>query len=73
MVKDVVEEAKKKAMYDGEAGKRRATVEVAVAQAEKLRGLLGGVRVLPEKAFVGLFSEGGKMPVVLSDDLVGGK
>jgi len=62
-----VEDAKKKAMYDGEAGLRRAQVTVATALAEKLKGLLSGVKVIPKDAFVALMQEGGNIPLALTD------
>ena len=46
------EEALKLAKYDGVAGQRRMNVEYATATAEKLRGMLDGKVVLPEKALV---------------------
>jgi len=67
MAEAKVEEQKKLAMYDGEAGRRRATVEVAVALADKLKGLLSGVQVIPEKAFVALMRDG-QIPLVLTDE-----
>ena len=43
-----VAELKRDAMYSGESGKRRAEVEIAKAQAEKLNGMLAGVRVITD-------------------------
>jgi hypothetical protein len=57
-----VEKAKRDAMYEGIAGERRATVEIARAQAEKLMGLLSGVKVIPENAYVALMDENAKSP-----------
>jgi hypothetical protein len=57
------EQLTKMAKYDGEAGKVRAQVELAGLQADKLKGLLSGVQVIPESAFVSL-GGGGVTPVV---------
>ena len=65
-----VEEAKKLAMYSGVEGERRARVEVAVALAEKLAGILKGVRVLPENAFIAMMDDGGKIPITLTDKFI---
>lgn len=45
------------AMYSGESGERRARVEIAQAQAEKAKGILQGVQIIPEKTIMSL---GGK-------------
>jgi len=50
------EEALKLAMYDGVAGERRAAVEKVGLQAEKLKGMLQGNQVIPEKAFMALMN-----------------
>jgi len=39
----------REAMYSGEAGKRRAEVEIAEKQAEKLHGMLDNVKVISDK------------------------
>ena len=52
LVQAAGEEALKLAKYDGVAGQRRMNVEYATATAEKLRGMLDGKVVLPEKALV---------------------
>jgi hypothetical protein len=58
------EELTKLAKYDGRAGELRAQVEIAGMQADKLKGMLSGVTVLPEKAFITLGqSAGGSMSV----------
>jgi regulator of protease activity HflC (stomatin/prohibitin superfamily) len=49
-----VEKAKRDAMYEGEAGLRRANVEIAEAMADRLKGILDGVNVIPDKALVSL-------------------
>lgn len=61
-----VEAAKRQAMYEGESGLRRATVEIATAYAEKLKGMLAGVKVLPKDAFVALIDEAAKIPLTLN-------
>jgi hypothetical protein len=43
---------KRDAMYAGEAGGRKAQVEVAIAQAEKLNGLFKGVQIVPERTIL---------------------
>jgi len=45
-----VEQLKRDAMYAGEAGARRASVEIAGLQADKLKGMLTGVSVIGDKA-----------------------
>lgn len=45
-----VEQLKRDAMYAGEAGARRASVEIAGLQADKLKGMLQGVSVIGDKA-----------------------
>lgn len=42
------------AMYAGESGERKARVEIATAQAEKVKNMLRGVQVLPEKTIANL-------------------
>jgi len=64
-----VEEALKKAMYDGEAGQRRALVEVTSNQADKLAGMLEGVNVIPQDAFVAMSTEGANIPVRLTKEV----
>lgn len=53
------EELTKLAKYDGKAGELRAQVEIAGMQADKLKGMLSGVTVLPEKAFITLGQSAG--------------
>jgi len=53
----VGEEALKLAMYDGVAGERRASVEIADKRAQKLAGILQGCKVLPQDAFVALMND----------------
>lgn len=43
---------KRESLYAGESGERRAKVEIAVAQAEKMQGLLQGVTIVPEKTIL---------------------
>jgi regulator of protease activity HflC (stomatin/prohibitin superfamily) len=64
-----VEELKRDAMYAGEAGKRRAAVEIATARARELKGTLEGVNVVSDRAvlqLIGASGEGAPMvtPVV---------
>lgn len=49
-----VAKLKSEALYAGEAGGKRAQVEIATKQAEMVKGLLQGVSVLPEKALIQL-------------------
>ena len=62
-----VEQLKKDAMYSGEAGARRAQVEIATATAERLAGVLKGVSIIPERT---ILSTGRAVPglVVESND-----
>jgi regulator of protease activity HflC (stomatin/prohibitin superfamily) len=45
-----VAQLKTNALYAGEGGSRRASIEIAEKQAEKLAGMLKGVTVIPDKA-----------------------
>ena len=65
-----VEKAKRDAMYEGEAGMRRAKVEIAAHFADKLRGMLAGVKVIPKDAFVALMQEGQAVPITLTDESI---
>ena len=47
-----VAELKSQALYAGEAGAKRAQVEIATKQAEIVKGILQGVSVIPEKALI---------------------
>lgn len=62
------EELKKLAKYDGTSGEIRARVEIAVAQAEKLKGIFDGAKILPNQAFVSVMDSaeaaGGVKPVL---------
>ena len=49
-----VAELKSQALYAGEAGAKRAQVEIATKQAEMVKGILSGVQVLPERALIQL-------------------
>jgi regulator of protease activity HflC (stomatin/prohibitin superfamily) len=49
-----VAQLKSQALYAGEAGAKRAQVEIATKQAEMVKGILSGVQVLPEKALIQL-------------------
>ena len=61
-----VEQLKRDAKYDGTSGERRANVEIATAQAEKARGMLQGVSVIPERT---IYNMGMKtMGLAVSDD-----
>ena len=60
-----VELAKKEAMYSGEAGARRASVEITGLLAGKLSGMLSGVDVISDRALELLMREGGFVPEIL--------
>lgn len=47
-----VQALKREGLYAGESGARRAEVEIATAQAEKLKGLFQGVNIVPEKTIL---------------------
>lgn len=47
-----VAQLQRDAMYSGESGERRARVEIATAQAEKLKGMFSGVQIVPEKTIL---------------------
>ncbi|HRZ15203.1 MAG TPA: SPFH domain-containing protein [Candidatus Omnitrophota bacterium] len=47
-----VQMLKREALYGGEAGTRRAQVEIATAQAEKLKGVFSGVQIVPERTIL---------------------
>ena len=49
-----VAELKRDAMYNGESGKRRAAVEIAIKKAEIYNGMLRGVTVLTDKSIARL-------------------
>ena len=51
------QEKLKMAKYDGEAGERQTSVMIAEAIAEKVTGMLDGVDVIPENAFISVVSE----------------
>jgi len=59
-----VQMLKREALYGGEAGNRRAQVEIAVAQAEKLKGLFHGVQIVPEKTILNI----GRSTLAISAD-----
>jgi len=63
-----VSQLKRDAAYAGEAGARRAQVEIAGLQADKLRGMLQGVSVLPERALVNLGNGTGSYTVSVDKD-----
>lgn len=60
-----VSQLKTNALYAGEGGSRRASIELATAQAEKLKGLFSGVQIVPEKT---ILSVGGSNLVVNPSD-----
>lgn len=64
-----VEELKRNAKYEGEAGLRRATVEVAQYKADVLKNLVGGANIIPENAFMALATDGTQMPVALTKEI----
>lgn len=47
-----VAQLQRDAMYAGESGARRAQVDIANAQAEKVKSMLQGVRVIPERTIM---------------------
>lgn len=53
-------------LYEGEAGGRRANVDIKRAQAELMIGLLNKIDILPERAFVKIGEAGG---VLISDSM----
>lgn len=53
-------------LYEGEAGGRRAQVDIKKSQAELMVNLLNKIDILPEKAFVKIGEAGG---VILSEDI----
>lgn len=57
-----VDALKREALYGGEAGARRASVEIAKAQARKLKGLLKGVSIVPENTFLTVSGESASSP-----------
>jgi regulator of protease activity HflC (stomatin/prohibitin superfamily) len=65
-----VAKAKRDAMYEGEAGHRKAMVEIASLQAEKLKAILAGVKVIPERSFISLMDENARNPLTLPGDLL---
>ena len=52
-----VEKAKRDAMYEGEPGGRRAQVEISKAQAELAKGILSGVKVIPNDILSAMLQE----------------
>ena len=54
-----VEALKRDAMYAGESGAWRAKVRIAELTAEKLSGMLDGVKVVPEKTVLKLADDSG--------------
>jgi regulator of protease activity HflC (stomatin/prohibitin superfamily) len=53
-----VAQLKTNSLYAGEGGARRAQIEIAVAQAEKLKGMLSGVSVVPERTIMSIGNNG---------------
>lgn len=53
-------------LYAGEAGLRRAEVEVAVKRAEILRGMFNGVKIIGEKTVLSIMDENSKGNVIVS-------
>ena len=62
-----VEQLKRDAMYAGEAGARRAAVEIAGMQADKLKGMLSGVSVISDKALFNMGKATGMYTVNVED------
>jgi len=60
-----VEQLKRDAMYAGEAGSRRASVEIAIKTAERLKGMFTGVSIVPEKT---ILATGKGIPGLVVDD-----
>lgn len=54
-----VDALKREALYGGASGAWRAKVEIANAQAEKLKGMLNNVNVVPEKTILQILSDSG--------------
>jgi len=52
-------------LYAGEAGLRRAQVEIATNRANILKGVLEGVRVVPEKTVMSLMDESNKSNIMI--------
>jgi len=63
-----VEQLKRDAMYAGEAGSRRASVEIAGLQADKLKGMLTGVSVISDKALYNMGKSTGMYTVGVGND-----
>jgi len=63
-----VEQLKRDAMYAGEAGSRRASVEIAGLQADKLKGMLNGVSVISDKALFNMGKATGMYTVSVEDN-----
>lgn len=60
-----VEELKRDAKYDGQSGARRAQVEIAAFQAEKLKGVLDGVKVISDKTLLQITNDTDSMKVTV--------
>jgi hypothetical protein len=56
-------------LYEGEAGGRRANVDIKRAQAELMVGLLNKIDILPERAFVKIGEAGGVLISISSDSM----
>lgn len=53
-----VDMLKREALYGGESGARRAQVEIAGMQAEKVKNMLTGVSIIPERTIMNLGNSG---------------
>jgi len=58
---------KRDALYAGESGSRKASVEIAGLQAEKLKGMLNGCSVISEKALYNMGKATGMYTVSVDD------
>ena len=63
-----VEQLKRDAMYSGEAGARRASVEIADLTAKRLAGLFAGVSIVPEKTILSTTRSVPGLVVGINDD-----
>lgn len=63
-----VEQLQRDAKYAGESGSRRASVEIAGLQADKLKGMLTGVSVISDKALYNMGKSTGMYTVGVGND-----
>lgn len=55
---------KTQSLYAGEGGARRASIELATAQAEKMKGMFNGVQIVPERT---ILTAGRQIGLTVSD------